>query len=340
MLDLTLDELALRLGSRTRAVAVRKWIYALRTVPAAWPDRIAGVRLADWQRLCASAPLPLWELVERERAADGTVKLGLRLGDALVETVLIPGSLRSTVCVSSQSGCSRRCSFCATGTLGLRRSLGPAEIVLQYLLAQCEAPPRAPARNVVFMGMGEPLDNLDAVLAAQSLLLENPVPALSFEHVTVSTSGIAPAMRRFLREARCRFALSLNATTDEQRLALMPQTRQWPIAALLDVLREDAAARPRARRYFIEYVLLDEVNDSARDAERLVQLIAGLPAHVNLIQHNPFPASPFRPTPPQRAQRFFQIVQAAGVRCLLRAPRGPEIGAACGQLALRARVRG
>ncbi len=334
MLDLTLDELALRLDSRARAVAVRKWLYGPRSVPQVWPDRIPGVRPGEWHRLCAAAPPFAWQIVQRVRARDGTIKLGIELDGARVETVLIPGALRSTVCVSSQSGCSRRCAFCATGTLGLRRSLRPAEIILQYLLAQLEAPEGAPARNVVFMGMGEPLDNLEAVLAAQTLLLENPVPALSSEHVTVSTSGVVPAMRRFLREARCRFALSLNATTDEQRLAIMPQTRQWPIAALLDVLREDAAIRPRGRRYFIEYVLLGEVNDSPEDAERLVRLLAGLPAHVNLIQHNPFPGSPFKPAAPERARRFFEIVQGAGVRCLLRASRGPEIAAACGQLAL------
>jgi len=182
-----------------------------------------------------------------------------------VETVLIPGPGRSTVCVSSQSGCTRHCQFCATATLGFTRPLAAGEIVLQYLVARAAAPREDPARNVVFMGMGEPMDNLDAVLAAVNRLTDEGAPRLSAANVTVSTSGVVPGMERFLRECPAHLALSLNATTDAQRERLMPHNKVWPIAALLDTLRVDHG-RGSGRRYFIEYVLWEGVNDSDADS--------------------------------------------------------------------------
>jgi 23S rRNA (adenine2503-C2)-methyltransferase len=184
------------------------------------------------------------------------------------------------------------------------------------------------------MGMGEPMDNLDAVLTAIQVLTEDAAPRLSWNHVTVSTSGVLPGMRRFLRDSRAHLALSLNATTDEQRALLMPQTRLWPIAALLDALRTDQAAGS-GRRYFIEYVLWQGVNDSDPDADRLAALLADLPAHVNLIPHNAFAGNALRPPSDERILEFQRRVQDGGVRCLVRWPRGAPIGAACGQLALR-----
>ena len=201
-------------------------------------------------------------------------------------------------------------------------------------MARGEAPAGQPARNVVFMGMGEPMDNLDAVLAAVSVLTDAASPRLSSEHVTVSTAGVLPEMRRFLRSSRAQLALSLNATTDEQRERLMPHNRVWPIAKLLGALADDHA-RGSGRRYFIEYVLWRGVNDSDEDARRLVSLLADLPAHVNLIPHNAFAGSPFEPPAPERVLEFQKVVHEGGVRCLVRWPRGREIAAACGQLALR-----
>jgi 23S rRNA (adenine2503-C2)-methyltransferase len=184
------------------------------------------------------------------------------------------------------------------------------------------------------MGMGEPLDNLDQVMGAVDRLLEAPVPRLAADHITVSTSGVLPGIRRFLREGRGQLALSLNATTDALRESLMPHNRQWPIGDLLEALREDQR-RESGRRYFIEYVLWDGVNDSDDDAQRLAALLEGLAAHVNLIPHNPFPDSGLRPSPPTRVARFQTLLYSAGVRCLVRTPRGREIAAACGQLARR-----
>lgn len=331
--DLPLAELTARLGSRTRALAARKWLSEANPLPRQLPDRIPGVAPKAWAAVRAAAPLPSWTLVGKAQAPDGTVKLALGLAGATVETVLIPGRGRSTVCVSTQAGCTRHCRFCATATLGFNRNLGAGEIALQYLLAQAEAPSGAPARNVVFMGMGEPMDNLDAVLRAAAWLTEEAAPRISPSRVTVSTSGVVPGMRRFLRESAAELALSLNATTDEQRQRLMPHNRTWPIAALLDVLREDQA-RGSGRRYLVEYVLWDGLNDTDEDAARLAALLAGLNAHVNLIPHNAFAGNALRAPAPARVLAFQRLVRAGGVRCLLRGPRGDQIAAACGQLAL------
>ena len=331
--DLSLPELTERLGSRTRALAARKWLAAASPVPARLPERIPGVAPKPWAAVRAAAPMPHWSVLKRVQAPDGTTRLAVGLDGATVETVLIPGRGRSTVCVSTQAGCTRHCTFCATATLGFARNLGAGEIALQYLLAAAEAPPEAPARNVVFMGMGEPMDNVDAVVAAASWLTEEAAPRLSPGHVTVSTSGVLPGLRRFLRESAVEVALSLNATTDELRQRLMPHNRTWPIAALLGALREDQV-RGSGRRYLIEYVLWEGINDSDADAARLAALLLGLNAHVNLIPHNSFAGSPLRAPAPGRVAAFQKLVRAGGVRCLLRGPRGDQIAAACGQLAL------
>jgi 23S rRNA (adenine2503-C2)-methyltransferase len=331
---LLLADLAALLGSRTRALAVRKWLFETRPLPAELPARIAGVSEPVWNDVRDAAPLPEWRLAERKRAPDGTTKFVFGLGAATVETVLIPAEDRTTVCVSSQAGCTRHCRFCATATLGFSRNLTAGEIVLQYAVARAEAPPERPARNVVFMGMGEPLDNLDEVLTAVRILTEDAAPRLSANHVTVSTSGVLPEMKRFLAESRAHLALSLNATTDEQRERLMPHNRVWPIASLLGALREDQARGSR-RRYFVEYVLWQDVNDTDEDARRLAALLAGLPAHVNLIPHNAFEESPLRAPADERVLAFQGRLQEAGLRALIRWPRGREVAAACGQLARR-----
>src|SRR5262245_2807199 len=326
MLDLlaaTLEDLAPPLGSRTRAAALRKFLTA--EPPSALPARVAGVGREPWARLRGDAFLPAWSELERDTSADGTTKLALLLGDASVETVLIPGRARGTVCASSQAGCSRRCDFCATARLGLGRNLRAGEIVLQYLLAARLE--RAPPRNVVFMGMGEPLDNLDEVLLAVRALTD-VFPGLSPRHVTVSTAGVLPAMRRFLRASPASLALSLNATSDALRTRLMPHNRRWPIAALLDALRE------AGRRCFVEYVLLAGLNDLPDDARRLAELLDGLDVQLNLIPHNAFPGSPYRSPARADVLRFQQQLLERGLKSIVRWPRGADIAGACGQLAL------
>jgi 23S rRNA (adenine2503-C2)-methyltransferase len=177
------------------------------------------------------------------------------------------------------------------------------------------------------------MDNLDEVLRAIAVLTSAPSPRLAAGHITVSTSGVLPGMLRFLASSRANLALSLNGTTDAQRGAIMPQNRRWPIAALLAALAEDAARHP-GRRTFMEYVLLAGHNDSDDDARRLVELLRPLPAHVNLIPHNPFAGSDLRPPDDERVARFRDLVHQGGVRCLVRWPRGRDVAAACGQLAL------
>jgi 23S rRNA (adenine2503-C2)-methyltransferase len=328
---LTLDELSGELMSRARAVEVLRWLYAQATVPGALPDRLPGVSQRAWSHFTDSHGLCVPVVRARQTAPDGTVKYGLDFQGATVEAVRIPARGRSTICVSSQAGCTRACAFCATKELGFTRHLQAEEMVAQYLLARAEAPPEAPASNVVFMGMGEPFDNLDEVLRAVQVLTQGPAPQLRQVSVTVSTSGVLPGLVRFLRESRASLALSLNATTDEVRSLVMPHNRTWPIAALLGALRADAA-RGSKRETFVEYVLFDGVNDGDDDADRLVELLAGLPTRVNLIPYNPYPGTSLRTPPHERVLRFHQRVVDRGQLCLVRWPRGREIAAACGQL--------
>ncbi len=356
LLRLTQAEWSERLGSPDRARAMARWLFsdearalacdadvaeadACATAPAPIaleiPGAIPEVSRRVLNRLRGDLAFHVPRCRARHVSKDGTIKYAFSVGPgADVESVLIPARGRSTLCVSSQVGCTRRCAFCATGRLGFQRNLRAEEIVAQFWHARRDAPPPSPLRNVVFMGMGEPLDNLDEVLRAIAILTQQPAPQLSARNITVSTSGILPGMARLLADSRVNLALSLNATSDEVRQRLMPQTECWPIEALLDLLRADARKNP-GRDVFIEMVLFDGVNDAEEDARRLIGLIDGVNARVNLIAHNAFDGSPFAPTAPERLQRFKDIVLGAGIRCLTRVPRGQEISAACGQLALR-----
>jgi 23S rRNA (adenine2503-C2)-methyltransferase len=320
--------LARSLGSETRAKHALKWLYQ-DGLPAQLPPRVPGVAHREWTRFRAEHPLPAWKLLAERRAEDGTTKLALQLDAAVVETVLIPGPQRSTVCISSQAGCTRKCAFCATAKLGFTRNLTAAEIITQYVIAQRLAPAGRPARNVVFMGMGEPLDNLDHVLEAVELLTQTPYPNLSPAHVTVSTAGVVPQMRRFLRESKASLALSLNATTDAVREQVMPHNALWPIGKLMETLRTHAADR----QTFVEYVLFEGLNDSAEDASRLGQLLEGIPARINVIPFNGNAGSSFRAPSVEQTVAFQQAVARSGIRTLVRWPKGREIDAACGQLA-------
>ena len=330
---LTVDELAATLGSATRARRVLRWLHAQPGLPVSLPSAIAGVSGSIWTDFLGRTDWAPPTVIERRQSSDGTAKYMLRFGEAVVETVRIPARGRSTVCVSSQAGCTRRCVFCATQTLGFERHLTADEMVAQFMVARAEADADTPARNVVFMGMGEPMDNLDEVLRAVRVLTQAPAPQLRAQSVTVSTAGVAPGMRRFLRESQASLALSLNATLDETRMRLMPHGRTWPIDQLLGLLRADAPRNPR-RLHFIEYVLFDGVNDGDADADRLVRLLDGVSARINLIPHNPFPGSDLRAPSLARLLAFQARVAAQGRLCLVRWPRGRDIAAACGQLVL------
>jgi 23S rRNA (adenine2503-C2)-methyltransferase len=330
---LTLDELTHALASRQRALELLKWLGAQPSLPTSLPDVVPGVSHRVWGPFRAKHGLTTPKVTERSVSVDGTTKYALDLDGASVETVRIPAKGRSTICISSQAGCTRKCVFCATKELGFIRQLKAEEMMAQYLLARAEAPPDAPARNVVFMGMGEPMDNLDEVLRAVEVLTQGPFPQLRHQSVTVSTSGVLPGMVRFLKESKASLALSLNATTDEVRTRVMPQNKTWPIAALMEALRE-AAVRDPDRDTFVEYVLFKDVNDTDEDADRLVELLRGLPARVNLIPYNPFPGTGLETPTEARVMAFHRRVVDQGQLCLVRWPRGREIAAACGQLVL------
>ena len=297
----------------------------------------------DYRTLLAQHfEITLPEVVTRQISADGTRKYLLRIaGGHEVETVYIPEEGRGTLCVSSQVGCTLTCSFCHTGTQKLVRNLTAGEIVGQLMVARddlgewpVQGAPKDETRlisNMVLMGMGEPLYNFESVRDAMGVVMDGEGLSLSRRRITLSTSGVVPEIARTAEEIGCLLAVSFHATTDEVRDRLVPINRRWNIAALLDALRE----YPRlsnSERITFEYVMLDGVNDSDEDAHRLVRLIRGIPAKINLIPFNEWPGAPYKRSSWDRIQAFADIVHKAGYASPIRTPRGEDIMAACGQL--------
>ena len=292
---------------------------------------VPGLAPALRRRLGDAARVDAIALADVRAAADGTRKLLFRRDDgALIESVLIPGADRATLCISSQVGCAMGCRFCLTATMGLQDNLSAAELVDQVVIARRHFGHERPITGVVFMGMGEPLHNLGAVLPATHLLVDPAGLDLSARRVTVSTSGIVPAIDRLGAESPAQLAVSLNATTDEVRDWLMPVNRKWPIAALLAAMRR-YPVRPR-ERVVVEYVLLAGVNDAPDDIERLAALLHDLPCKVNLIAWNPHPGSEFRRPPQAEVEAFRDALRARRIAAAIRRTRGDEAMAACGQL--------
>lgn len=282
------------------------------------------------------------------RASDGTRKLRLRTSDGeYLESVLIPNDERGlTQCISSQIGCALDCRFCATASLGFHRNLDTWEIVDQVARARAlldneaqqsgaEWTPRI--TNIVYMGMGEPLHNFNQVRRSIEILTDDAGEPIAGRRITVSTSGLVPAIERFAREGlglEVGLAVSLNATTDAVRDQVMPINQRWNIETLLAAVREVPTAR--RRRVTFEYVLLRDVNDSDADARRLIALVREFRCHVNVIPFNPHPHAPYQRPSASRVESFVAILRSAGVQCWLRTPRGDDIQAACGQLAAEA----
>ena len=272
-------------------------------------------------------------LEKRFDSSDGTRRYLLRLKDnRTIEAVLMPEEGRDTICISSQVGCPVDCRFCLTALMGLERNLSAGEIVGQVLHIARENGITAGANrvNVVMMGMGEPLLNLDSVLKATRLLTDEEGIGMSLKRITLSTSGIIPKIEELGRaERRPKLAISLNASTEDQRRELMPITRKYHLADLMEACRA-YPLRPWEKLTF-EYVLLKDINDQDEDARRVVRLLARLNAKVNLIALNPGPGIPFKTPDPERVEAFQAIVRKA-VPCFIRKPRGRDIFAACGQL--------
>ena len=321
-----------------RAAQIWRWLYVQGVHGDAaftsMTNLSLSLRCALQERFCISRP----RIVSRQVSQDGTCKWLLAMeNDAQVETVYIPEENRGTLCVSSQVGCTLNCGFCHTGTQRLVRNLRAGEIVGQILIARdClgEWPTPVHERrlsNIVLMGMGEPLYNFDAVKRAMSIATDGEGLGISRRRVTLSTAGIAPMIAKAGAEMGVMLAVSLHATRDELRNRLVPINRKYPIATLLNACRTYPGLS-NARRITFEYILLDGVNDSDVDARELVRLLAGIPAKINLIPFNPWPGSGYRRSPPRRIAAFADILQRAGYAAPLRAPRGEDIMAACGQL--------
>jgi 23S rRNA (adenine2503-C2)-methyltransferase len=335
--NLTLDELRAEmelLGEPGyRAEQVFRWVHG-RGVDSL--EAMTDVSKPLRARLAGKVDLARLAVADVQESADGTQKLALRTAEgALIESVLIPEGEKLTQCISSQVGCALDCDFCATAKMGFGRHLSAGEIVDQVYHGRERA--QAKGRritNLVFMGMGEPLHNYTNVVKALALLQSPLGLGLSHRRITVSTAGMVPAIEKLGRDpVECNLAISLSATTDDVRDRIMPVNRKWNIAALIGAIR----AYPLARRQRVtfEYVLLDGVNDTAADAERLPRLLAGIPCKVNLIPFNPHPLAPYRRPPAARIDEFQEALKARGLAVYLRRPRGDDIDAACGQLACR-----
>jgi len=282
------------------------------------------------------------EVVTRQESEDGTRKYLVRIaGGHEVEVVYIPEEGRGTLCVSSQVGCTLTCSFCHTGTQKLVRNLTAAEIIGQVMVARDDLDewPETGTRteearllsNIVLMGMGEPLYNFENVRDAMKIAMDPEGIQLSRRRITLSTSGVVPEIHRTAAEIGCQLAVSFHATTDEVRNKLVPINKRWNIEALLEALK----AYPKvsnSERITFEYVMLKGVNDSDEDAHRLVELIKGIPAKINLIPFNEWPGSPYERSSNNRIRALADIVYNAGYASPVRKPRGEDIMAACGQL--------
>lgn len=297
---------------------------------------ITNLPVALREKLAREAVVALPKIVRRHHSSDGTARYVLSIDEdkpANIETVFMPEENRQTICISTQAGCAVDCRFCLTATLGLVRNLTPGEIVGQVLVALDDN--RAalkPQTNIVLMGQGEPLLNFDSVMAALRILLDPNGVAISPRHAALSTSGIIPGIERLAGEkVRPQLAISLNASSNEQRDQIMPISRKYPLEKLLDACRK-YPLRPREWLLF-EYVLLGGFNDSSEDARRVAKLLANIRAKVNLIPWNPGEL-PFERPDRARVQEFQKILVDKGILCFVRDSRGQDVMAACGQLAL------
>ena len=294
-------------------------------------------------RLKEVAEIRAPEVTVDQQSADGTRKWLLRLADGnAIETVFIPEDDRGTLCVSSQVGCALDCAFCSTAQQGFNRNLTLAEIIGQLWLANralgVDGQGNRRVTNVVLMGMGEPLLNFNNVVAATALMREDLAYGLSKRRVTLSTAGVVPALYRLREVSDVSLAVSLHAPDDELRNQLVPINRKYPIKELLEACHQYVGDGTR-RSVTIEYVMLDGINDSEAQARALAKVLRGIPAKVNLIPFNPFPATRYKRSSAPAIERFRDILVAAGYTTITRKTRGDDIDAACGQLVGRVQDR-
>ena len=327
--------------AKMRVNQIWQWIYQ-------WGVRdfnvMTNLSKAYRAELAEKFVIEIPEMVSKQVSADGTRKYLVKIaGGHEVEVVYIPETDRGTLCVSSQVGCTLTCSFCHTGTQKLVRNLTAGEIVGQVMMARDdlgewpepgvgtgESGPRM-LSNIVLMGMGEPLYNFDNVRDAMKIAMDNEGISLSRRRITLSTSGVVPEIAKTAEEIGCMLAISFHATTDEVRDKLVPINKRWNIEELLAALKAYPSLS-NSERITFEYVMLKDVNDTDEDARRLVRLISGIPAKINLIPFNEWPGSPYERSDWERIEKFADIIYKAGYASPIRTPRGEDIMAACGQL--------
>ena len=317
-----------------RAAQVLKWVYQFGVDDF---NEMSNLSKSLREKLSQLAEIALPEVVMEQISDDGTIKWLLRLDSGnSIETVFIPESDRGTLCISSQVGCALECSFCSTAQQGFNRNLTTAEIISQVVIAnralKCIPRNQRVISNVVLMGMGEPLLNFENVVTAMNIMLEDNAYGLSKRRVTLSTSGVIPALDRLKEVSDVSLALSLHAPNDELRNKLVPLNEKYPIKELLAACKRYISGEGK-RKITVEYVLLDGVNDKPEQARELVKLLKGLPCKVNLIPFNPFPESDYATSKPEAIERFRNIIVKGGLVTTTRKTRGEDIDAACGQLA-------
>jgi 23S rRNA (adenine2503-C2)-methyltransferase len=313
-----------------RARQVLQWLHQRGEADFA---RMSDLARSLREKLAAAASVQAPAIVGDTTASDGTRKWLLKVDGAnAVEAVFIPETSRGTLCVSSQAGCVLDCAFCSTGKQGFNRNLTTAEIVGQLWLAHRLLEGERPVTNVVMMGMGEPLLNLDHVIPALRVMLDDNAYGLSRRRVTVSTAGVVPGIDRLRDECPVALAVSLHAPNDALRDRLVPINRKYPLRELIAACNRYLERAPRDFITF-EYVMLEDVNDSDAHARELVAFSKQVRSKFNLIPFNPFPRSEFKRSSPERIRRFAELLQRAGLTVTTRKTRGDDIAAACGQLA-------
>jgi len=318
-----------------RATQVIKWIHQHGVDNF---DEMSNVSKALREELASFAEIRAPEIAIDDRSNDGTHKWLLRLDDGnCIETVFIPEEGRGTLCISSQVGCALDCTFCSTARQGFNRNLTVGEIIGQLWIAKNILQPNPEddrvITNVVMMGMGEPLLNFEKVVKAMELMLDDNAYGLSKRRVTLSTSGVVPALDRLKDRIEVSLAISLHAPNDALRDQLVPVNKKYPIKQLLDSCNNFMEGKANREKITIEYVMLDGVNDSDEHARELAILLRDVPCKVNLIPFNPFPETRYKRSSNNRIHRFRDILEKAGLIVMTRKTRGEDIDAACGQLA-------
>ncbi len=319
-----------------RADQVMKWMYHY-----CYDDfeQMTDINKGLRAKLQRVAEIRAPEVAEEQRSVDGTIKWAIKVGDQQVETVYIPEADRATLCVSSQVGCALECKFCSTAQQGFNRNLRVSEIIGQVwraakIIGSLKSTGTRPITNVVMMGMGEPLLNLNNVVPAMDIMMDDFGFGLSKRRVTLSTSGVVPALDKLGDMIDVALAISLHAPTDDIRDEIVPINRKYNIETFLAAVRRYLdKSKANGGRVTVEYVMLDHINDSTEQAHQLAECLKDTPCKINLIPWNPFPGAPYGRSSNSRVDRFSKVLMEYGFTTIVRKTRGDDIDAACGQLA-------